>query len=136
HITMANGVLLGGHVVIEEGVGLGGMCGIHHFVTIGRHAFVGALSRVLMDAPPYLISDGSRGRVRAVNRVGLKRGGFSDEQIAWLKEAQRLLFFEGLGAEDAFGRLSRRGEIPPEGHVLFQFLERREQGNLGRANQP
>lgn len=135
-VTMANNVLLGGHVVVEDGAGIGGLVAVHHFVTVGRNSFVGGFSRVPRDAPPFMIYEGSPARVRAINRVGLKRSGRSDEAIAWLKEAQKLLFHEEVRREDALARLSDEGNVPPEGKILFEFLEASAAGKQGRARQP
>lgn len=135
-VTMANSVLLGGHVVVEDGAGIGGMVAIHHFVTVGRNAFLGGASRVSRDAPPFMIVEGNPARVRAINRVGLKRSGRSDETIAWLKEAQKLLFHDEVLREAALERLSPNGVVPADGKVLFEFLEASAEGKQGRARQP
>ncbi|MFN0057271.1 MAG: acyl-ACP--UDP-N-acetylglucosamine O-acyltransferase [Planctomycetota bacterium] len=135
-ITMANTVLLGGHVVVEDNVGFGGLSALHHYVTVGRLAFVGGASRINMDVPPFLISEGRPARVRAVNRVGLKRQGMGEELIGWLKDAQRLLFHEGLQREEALERMRAIGPIPTEGKYLFEFMSRRYLGKQGRALQP
>ena len=89
HCLMANYVQLAGHIKVEDHVVFGGQSGIHHFVTIGRHAFVGGLTRISADVPPFMIFVAARthGRVRFVNGVGLKRCGFSEDQIAALKNA-------------------------------------------------
>lgn len=89
HCVIANHVQLGGHVKLEDYVNFGGQSGVHHFVTIGRHAMVGGLTRVTADIPPFMIFVAARtyGRVRFVNGVGLQRRGFSEEEIAALKSA-------------------------------------------------
>ncbi len=71
-----------------------------------------------------------------MNRPGLIRNGFDEETISWLKEAQRLLFHEGVGREEAVERLSQQGEFPPLGRELFEFLRRQAEGKQGRALQP
>ncbi len=89
HCVLANYVQLAGHIKVEDYVVFGGQSGIHHFVTIGRHAFVGGLTRIAADVPPFMIFVAARtfGRVRFVNGVGLKRRGFTEEEIAGLKNA-------------------------------------------------
>ena len=136
HVTMANHVLLGGHVIVEDFVGCGGLTAVHHFVTIGKYAFLGGMTRVTRDAVPYMITEGHPARVRTINRVGLRRNGISEEATGWLKEAHRLLFFEGMVREEACEKLAERGPIPPEGDYLLKFLKRAEDGNQGRALQP
>lgn len=88
--VFANSVQLAGHVNVESNVAFGGGTGIHHFVTIGRHAFVGGMSRIVQDVPPFMISVAARGprsEIRMINGVGLQRGGFSEAQILALKSA-------------------------------------------------
>lgn len=94
HCIVANQVQLAGHVKIEDYVTFGGQSGVHHFVTIGRHAMIGGLTRVTADVPPFMIFVAARtyGRVRFVNGVGLKRRGFTEEQIASLKDAWQRLY--------------------------------------------
>lgn len=94
HCVMSNYVQLGGHVVVEDCVTFGGLTGAHHFVTIGKHAMVGALTRTTSDVPPFMVFVAARthARVRMVNGVGLQRRGFTEEQIAALKHACLNLF--------------------------------------------
>ena len=135
-IIIANGVQLGGHVVVQDRVGFGGLSAVHHYVTIGSLAFIGGMTRVTSDAPPFLITEGHPSRVRAVNKVGLKRAGVSDEAIVWLKEAQRLLYNHKIVRREAFELLEKRGNVPEEGLALRSFLRAMEEGKQGRAKQP
>lgn len=99
-VIMANNATLGGHVVIEDFAFLGGMCAVHQFVRIGRHAMVGGMSGVENDVIPYGSVMGDRARLGGLNLVGLKRRGFSREDIHALRTAYRLLFAqEGTMAE-------------------------------------
>jgi len=90
----ANYVQLAGHVRVEDYVNCGGHCGVHHFVTVGRHAMIGGLTRITADVPPFMIFVAARthGRVRLVNGVGLQRCGFTETQIAALKDAWLRLY--------------------------------------------
>ncbi len=95
HCVLANYVQLAGHVRIENNVNMGGHSAVHHFVTIGRHSFVGGMTRVAADVPPFVIlvaARGTRSEIRMINGVGLKRSGFSEENIAALKDAFMKLF--------------------------------------------
>ena len=92
HIIMANATLLGGHVHIYDHATLSGGIGVHHFSTIGRYAFVGGLSRVIHDVPPFMLAEGQPARPRCVNVVALKRNNFSTEAIHCISEAHRLLY--------------------------------------------
>ena len=135
-VTMASAVLLGGHVVVEDHVGFGGMCAVHHFTSIGRFAFIGGMTRVFSDAPPFMITEGHPSRVRGLNRVGLRRNGISEETVAWLKEAFRAIFHDKGMKEEAMQRLRDDGSVPPEGEVLLDFVGRAIKGKQGRALQP
>ncbi|MGE3165275.1 MAG: acyl-ACP--UDP-N-acetylglucosamine O-acyltransferase [Planctomycetota bacterium] len=136
HVTMANSVLLGGHVVVEDGVGFGGVSAVHHYASVGTGAFIGGMTRVLTDAPPYLITEGNPSRVRGLNRVGLLRRGLPEETMAWLKEAYRALFYDGTPKEEAIQRLRSNGSVPPEGGILLDFMARSIAGKKGRQLQP
>lgn len=135
-IIMANGVQLGGHVLVQDHAGFGGLSAVHHYVSIGRLAFIGGMTRVTADAPPFLITEGHPSRVRAVNKVGLKRAGVGDGVVAWLKEAQRLLYNHKVVRREAFELLEKRGIVPEEGLALREFLRAAEDGKQGRARQP
>jgi len=92
---LANYVQFAGHVHVEDQVNMGGHSGVHHFVTVGRHAFVGGMTRITADVPPFMIvvaARGTRSEVRMVNGVGLQRSGYSNDDIAALKRAFMRLF--------------------------------------------
>ncbi|MBL8704554.1 MAG: acyl-ACP--UDP-N-acetylglucosamine O-acyltransferase [Rhodospirillales bacterium] len=100
NVILANNATLGGHVVVEDFAFLGGLCAVHQFVRIGRHAMVGGMSGVENDVIPYGSVMGDRARLGGLNLVGLKRRGFSREDIHSLRTAYRLLFAqEGTMAE-------------------------------------
>jgi UDP-N-acetylglucosamine acyltransferase len=93
--VIANYVQFAGHVHVEDNVNMGGHSAVHHFVTIGKHAFVGGMTRVAADVPPFMVvvaARGTRTEVRMVNGVGLQRSGYSQEDIAALKEAFMSIF--------------------------------------------
>lgn len=136
HVTMANACLLGGHIVVEDGAGFGGMSAVHHFVSVGQSAFIGGMTRLYSDAPPYMVTEGNPSRVRGTNRVGLLRRGISQETRNWLKEAFRTLFHEGSPKEEAIQKLRAREDLPAEGDHLLTFMEKTIAGKTGRALQP
>ncbi|MEK6677524.1 MAG: acyl-ACP--UDP-N-acetylglucosamine O-acyltransferase [Planctomycetota bacterium] len=92
---LANYVQFAGHVRVEDNVNMGGHSAVHHFVTIGKHAFIGGMTRVAADVPPFMVvvaARGSRSEVRMVNGVGLKRSGYGQEDIEALKDAFMKLY--------------------------------------------
>lgn len=135
-ITMANNVLLGGHVKVESFVGFGGLAAVHHFVTIGAHGFVGGLARVTQDIPPYMLVEGNPVRIWSTNKVGLRRHGVSAEAMAALKEAHRLLFRSKRSRKEAVEAILADSGHLPEVRKLLEFLENTQKGNQGRARQP
>lgn len=92
HIIMANNVGLAGHVHVEDHANIGGAVGVHHFVTFGQYCFVGGMSRVVQDVPPFMIAEGAPCVIRGVNAIGLRRHRFSDESVENLKDSYRRLF--------------------------------------------
>ena len=120
-VVVANGVQLGGHVTIEDGVVLGALAGIHQFVRIGESALVGAGSMVSLDVPPFCNATGDRATLHGLNSVGLKRRGFSDETIAALKRAYRIMFQSKLRVAEAIAARPRRAARRPRGRALRQL---------------
>ena len=93
--VFANYVQIAGHVHIEDNVNMGGHSAVHHFVTVGQHAFVGGMTRVPADVPPYVVivaARGTRSEIRMINGVGLQRSGYSHKDIGALKDAFMKLF--------------------------------------------
>ena len=128
HNIIANGATLGGHVVIEDYVIVGGLVGIHQFVRVGTSAILGAGSMVSKDIPPYCNATGDRAKLRGLNVEGLRRKGFTGEQIATLKKAYRIIFQSGLRTKDALKEVKREFPESPEIERLVVFIERSQRG--------
>lgn len=92
HVILVNNATLGGHVEIGEWAIIGGLSAVHQFVRIGRHAMVGGMSGVENDVIPYGSVFGNRAHLSGLNLVGLKRRGFSRDDIHDLRRAYRLIF--------------------------------------------
>ncbi len=94
HVIMVNNATLGGHVEVGDRVTIGGMSAVHQFSRIGEYAFVGGMTGISMDVPPYVMVAGIRNdmQVRGINRIGLKRAGFSPDDIRKLGKAFILIF--------------------------------------------
>ncbi len=119
HVVMANNATLGGHVGVGDWAILGGLSAVHQFVRIGRHAMIGGMSGVEHDVIPYGSVMGNRARLAGLNVVGLKRRGFTREQIHTLRTAYRLLFAqEGTMAE----RLSDAEEIYHDNEAVMEIV--------------
>jgi len=134
-ITIANGVGVSGHVIIEDGVNIGGMTGIHQFVRIGKYAMVGGMSKVVRDVPPFMLTEGTPLRVYDINTVGLRRLGISPESRLALHKACKLLFRSAMGMTRAIETVRKEVPMTPEVEYLLNFLENIGQGRYGRQEQ-
>src|SRR4029434_9433825 len=94
-LSMGNTVLPAGHVKVERQANISGGAAAHHFVTIGAYAYVGGMTRMVQDVPPFMILEGHPSRVRGVNVIGLQRGGLADAEIDGLRQALRLIWRSG-----------------------------------------
>jgi UDP-N-acetylglucosamine acyltransferase len=121
-VTIANGVQLAGHVVVEDHVTFGGLAGVQQFARIGESAFVAAGAMCERDVPPFVIVQGDRARVRALNKVGLARRGIPEESIRALERAFRVLFAKKATRAAALASLA--GETDPHVRALVRALER------------
>jgi len=126
--VVANGVQLGGHVIIEDGVVVGALAGIHQFVRLGESAIIGAGSMVSLDVPPFCNATGDRATLHGLNTVGLKRRGFSDDTIQAIKRAYRIMFTSGLRVAEAVARVRAETGRIPEVERFVSFIERSERG--------
>ena len=129
-VVMANGATLAGHVRVDDFAILGGLCAIHQFVRIGAHAMIGGGTMVGQDIPPFTIVTGDRKdvKLRGLNQVGLTRRGFSEDKIATLKKAYRILVLSKLRLVDALDRI--RQELPQTEEVkqLVSFIDQPQRG--------
>jgi UDP-N-acetylglucosamine acyltransferase len=124
HCVFANNSTLGGHVHIGDWVIMGGLSGVHQFCKVGAHAFVANNAAVTRDIPPYVMAVGQPARAHSVNAEGLKRRGFTPQQIRNLRNAFRLLYRSGLKLADAAAQLAALAEEQPEVRAIVEFLPR------------
>jgi UDP-N-acetylglucosamine acyltransferase len=105
NVIFANNASVAGHVHVGDWAILGGMVGVHQFVHIGAHSFTGLNSIVLKDIPPYVMASGNGAEPKGLNSEGLKRRGFSAEQIKAVKQAYRNLYRKGLTVDEALATM-------------------------------
>ncbi len=134
-VILANAVMLAGHVHIHDQANIGGGAGIHHFATVGRFAYVGGLARVTSDIPPFTVVEGHPGRPRAINVVGLRRAGYSDDRIAQVKEAFKQLFRADAPMQDSWAQLEAQYRGSEEVLELVRFLRACGGGRHGRQQE-
>ncbi|MDO8730277.1 MAG: acyl-ACP--UDP-N-acetylglucosamine O-acyltransferase [Candidatus Omnitrophota bacterium] len=126
-VILANGALVAGHVTVEEKAILSGHVVVHQFVRIGTLAMVGGLARVNKDVPPYFLVKGDS-EVWALNTVGLKRAGISEQGRAGIREAYRLLYRSGLNTTQALKAIQAAGQLSPEADRLVRFVQESRRG--------
>ncbi|MHB0957411.1 MAG: acyl-ACP--UDP-N-acetylglucosamine O-acyltransferase [Pirellulaceae bacterium] len=105
HTILTNNVMLAGHVSVDDYAYLSGGVGVHQFCRIGSHCMVGGQSHINKDVPPYVTVDGVSTRVVGLNVIGLKRRGFTADEIQQLKEAYRIIYRQGLMWEQVLEQL-------------------------------
>jgi UDP-N-acetylglucosamine acyltransferase len=127
-VILANAATLAGHITVQDDTVIGGLTGLHQFVRIGRHAIIGGCSAVAQDVPPFVSAVGNRATLYGLNTVGLKRHGFTDEQMTALKTAYKILFRSKLSMKDAVKKIRDELSQSPEAQELAGFVESSERG--------
>jgi UDP-N-acetylglucosamine acyltransferase len=121
-------VALGGHVHLEDFVILGGLVGIHQFVSVGKHSMIGALSMVVKDVPPYTLFSGNPLYYEGLNVIGLRRRGFSSESITLLKTIYSMLYNSGLNVSQAVDKIKNEFKLENEVAEVINFIEKSRRG--------
>jgi UDP-N-acetylglucosamine acyltransferase len=120
--VFANCASLGGHVEVGDWVIVGGLSAVHQFAKIGAHAFLGGGSILSRDVPPYVMVAGNPAVPHTVNSEGLKRRGFSEEQIRNIREAYRILYRSELKLTEALARLDELAQGHAELRPFVDFI--------------
>jgi len=120
--TFSNNAQLAGHVSVDDWVVLGGFTGVHQRVRIGAHALIGGGSVVLQDVPPFVTVQGYPAKPHGTNNEGLRRRGFSADDILAVRRAYKTLYREGLALEDAKTALAAAAAATPVLRPLIDFL--------------
>jgi UDP-N-acetylglucosamine acyltransferase len=121
-VIMTNGSMLGGHVDVGAKAYLSGGVAVHQFCRVGRLAMVGGLSRVVRDVPPFVTLDGGTAMVVGLNKVGLRRAGFTGSEFAELKSAYRVIYRSGLTWQEMLDELRMQFVSGPAAEFLTFFL--------------
>ena len=135
HVIIANGSMLGGHCHVQDFASVSGSVAAHHYVTIGCYAFVGGMSRVLQDVPPFMLCEGQPARPRCVNMVALKRNDFPSDVMRALSDAHRLIYRARVGLDHAREILRSEAKLLPQVTQLLDFVQQQQDGRFGRAQQ-
>jgi UDP-N-acetylglucosamine acyltransferase len=128
----ANNAQIAGHVHVGDWVILGAYTAVHQFVKIGSHAMTGMGTILVQDVPPYAMVSGNPAQARTINLEGLKRRGFSGEQLAVIKQMHRTLYRQGLTLDDARvviqGLASAHSQAQAEITLMTDFLAKADRG--------
>ncbi len=128
HTILANNATLAGHVHLGDWAIMGGFSGAHQFCRIGTHAFVAMYSGTGQDVPAYTMVAGQPAVPRGINAEGLKRRGFSAEQLRNIKDGYRTLYRRGLKLEEAVSRLEKQAAEQPELVPMLDSVRQSERG--------
>jgi UDP-N-acetylglucosamine acyltransferase len=139
---LANNVNLAGHILVKKHAILGGLTAVHQFVTIGEHSFIGGGSLVRKDVPPFVKAAREPLSYAGVNSIGLKRRGYTREQIHTIQDIYRILYVKGYNISQAIEII--QNEIAPsaEKETILNFVKSAQRGimrgfralNSGRSN--
>ena len=125
NVVIANSVQIAGHVIVEDRAVIGGCLGIHQFVHVGYLAMVGGMTRVDRDVPPYCLAEGHPGRMRGLNKVGIKRISIykeNKEEYLQLKRIWNLLFKSEYVISDGL-KIARQEKLFQSSARLCGFIE-------------
>lgn len=128
NVIIANAVNMAGHVTIQNNVGIGGMTAIHQFVHIGEYCFIGGGYRVSKDVPPYILAMGEPLKFGGLNSVGLKRKGFTEDQLSAIKNAYKIIYRQNLNLQDAVKKLKEISKSNAEVQNIVEFVENADRG--------
>lgn len=121
-VIMANNAQLAGHVHVGDWAILGGFTAVHQFVHIGAHSMTGLGSILFQDLPPFIMAAGNIAEARSFNLEGLKRRGFTPEQLNAVKQMYRLLYRRGLTVEQAQIEMAGLQASHPEARDTIQLM--------------
>ena len=127
-IIMANNASLAGHVTVGNHAILSGYALIHQFCSVGEHSFTSFASHVNQSIPPYVTVAGEKAKVKGINAEGLKRRGYTSEQISQIRRAYKALYREGKPLEEAKVVLAEMAANAPEVQPMVDFLKLAERG--------
>lgn len=116
--VIANSVQIGGHAHIEDWVTIGGCTPVHQFSKVGQHAMIGGGFRIIKDIPPFILAANEPLSFCGLNVIGLRRRGFSNEDIETLKNAYHILYQSGLN----FSQAKEKMKVDYDGHKLVRSI--------------
>jgi UDP-N-acetylglucosamine acyltransferase len=130
HLVMSSHSALGGHVVVQDHVNVGWNAGVHQFCRLGKHCMVSACSKLVQDVPPYMLADGFPAEVRSINKIGMERNGFSNDEIDAVRGVFKKIYKSDFNRSQALANLSEDQNIvgKPVLNEIVDFIQ-----NSGRG---
>tara|TARA_Y100001970_G_scaffold105028_2_gene131474 strand:- start:1401 stop:2177 length:777 start_codon:yes stop_codon:yes gene_type:complete len=127
-VILANGVQLGGHVVIEQYAIVGGLTPVHQFCKIGAYSLVGGGLRVVKDIPPFIIANGQPLRFSGINSLGLRRQKFTANQRTNIKKAYKILYNSSNNVSQSLEKMKNNLKSINEVKTIIEFIENSQRG--------
>jgi UDP-N-acetylglucosamine acyltransferase len=124
----ANGATLAGHVSVDDHVIVGGLAAVHQFVRLGESSMLGGGAMVVQDVPPFCVVQGDRAGLVGLNVEGLRRRGFSEDEVRELRVVYRALFRSGMIVRDAVRKMREERVTGEAAERMLQFVESSKRG--------
>ncbi len=135
HCILVSYTGLAGETDVDDWATIGGKSGSHQFSHIGAHAFVGAVSRISKDVPPYVLAGREPLSFEGVNRVGLSRRGFSEEKINEIKDIYETIYFKGMNVSQALEYIEANFPATEERDTILRFIKGSDRGIISKPRE-
>lgn len=134
-VVMSNNATLAGHVTVDDCAIMGGLCAVHQFSRIGRYAFVGGMTGIAQDLPPYMLAVGGRAGIHGPNIVGLRRLKVPASTVTAMRAAFRIIWLSGIPRQEALAQVEREYAEIPQIQEVVTFVRESPRGVLFAAKQ-
>lgn len=134
NVIMANSVQMAGHIEVEDHVTIGGLAAVQQFLRIGKHSFVSGGSLVRKDVPPFVKAGREPVGYIGVNSIGLRRRGFSSEQVQLIQDTYRVLFISGMSNSKALDYIEAHIPASEERDEIVTFVRDSRRGIMKGYN--
>ncbi len=132
NVILANGVQIAGHVTLEDYVIIGGLTPVHQFCKVGQHTMTGGGFRITQDVPPYILAAHEPLKFSGLNVIGLRRRGFTNDEIASMKKAYSYIYDKSLNVSQALAKIESEMEIIPPINNMIEFIRSSKRGLIGK----
>ena len=130
HIVMSNGATLAGHVQVFDHAIIGGLSAVHQFARVGQHSFVGGMTGISQDLPPYMMAVGVRPGIHGPNLVGLRRLGLPSASVTAVRTAFRLIWLSDTPRQEALDKAAQEFADVPQVLEIVDFVRNSPRGVL------